>query len=433
MTVLISKQLADLPAIERELACSRPKLRFAADPLEDRFQAEQREQTRLQNLVTVVMLVVFYDVFLVAVLHAAPEAAGVAMVFRLCFLTPAALLFVWLDRSGVIGPWHNFFVCVFLIAPTALCAVEATWTTSPAAMSYYQSAPLILLTILTCRLSLAQVATVNFISCALFIWTMLTGRFVSSAAAPSLIVTDVAMGIGTLIFTWRIDLRDRKVFLLNLQADFKNDLLARQNLTLARLTQVDALTGLGNRRCFDETLAAIWADERMQQADITLIMLDIDCFKLFNDSFGHQAGDECLATLGYAAAHCLRDDRDTLVRYGGEEFAIILPATSLAEGWSVAERVRQAALDRAVPQAGGGASDIVTVSLGVASVKPAEQSSAALIEMADRCLYAAKRGGRNRTVTEDMMQECDPFPIERLPSTDIRRIPSGSPLAAGRS
>jgi diguanylate cyclase (GGDEF)-like protein len=181
------------------------------------------------------------------------------------------------------------------------------------------------------------------------------------------------------------------------RAAVRSHRLTRQNSVLAHLAQIDALTGLGNRRYFDERLAAAWADCTARQVPLALVLFDIDHFKKFNDTQGHQAGDECLRVVASALRPCTRGDFDTAARYGGEEFAIILPDATLAAGRSVAERVRLAVLACAVPHPAAGPPGIVTVSLGVACVVPtATGRSAALIEAADQLLYAAKRGGRNR-------------------------------------
>ncbi|MEJ0048105.1 MAG: diguanylate cyclase [Rhodospirillales bacterium] len=183
--------------------------------------------------------------------------------------------------------------------------------------------------------------------------------------------------------------------------------LTRQNSMLTRLTQIDALTSLGNRRCFDERLAAAWAECTARQTPLTLVMFDIDHFKKFNDSQGHAAGDACLRRVAAAVAPCTRGEGDTTARYGGEEFAIIMPGAPMSAGRAVAERVRSAVVGCAVPHPAGGPPGIVTVSLGVGSVVPtATGSPAALIEAADQGLYAAKRSGRNR-VGDVAATECE--------------------------
>jgi len=195
--------------------------------------------------------------------------------------------------------------------------------------------------------------------------------------------------------------------------------LARQNQKLTELAQVDALTGLGNRRCFDETLTAAWAVCTAQQSPLALVLFDIDHFKKFNDSQGHQAGDDCLRKVGAIIVASTRDAPDRATRYGGEEFAIILPSTGLEAARVVAERVRQAVVATAIPHPAAGPPGVVTVSLGIASMVPtASVQPGVLIEAADRGLYVAKRSGRNR-VADARMEE----PQELVPETAPERAP----------
>ena len=180
-------------------------------------------------------------------------------------------------------------------------------------------------------------------------------------------------------------------------ATVRSNRLSRQNSVLTRLTQIDALTGLGNRRRFDAALAAALADCTARQVPLTVILFDLDHFKKFNDSQGHQAGDDCLRKVAAVVAPCLRGASDVAARYGGEEFAMILPNATLEAGQMVAERVRQAVSNCAIDHPAAGPPGHVTITQGVASLVPtASVTAAALIEAADQGLYAANRAGRNR-------------------------------------
>jgi diguanylate cyclase (GGDEF)-like protein len=180
-------------------------------------------------------------------------------------------------------------------------------------------------------------------------------------------------------------------------AAVRSQRLARQNSALTRLTQIDPLTGLANRRCFDDTLQRSWQECLEKQAPLCLVMFDVDHFKKFNDSQGHQAGDSCLRQVAAAVVPCTRGVSDLAARYGGEEFAVIMPSLPLAAGRSAAERIRLAVLHCAIPHPAAGPPGIVTISIGVASLVPTMAGSPTdLIEAADRSLYAAKRAGRNR-------------------------------------
>jgi diguanylate cyclase (GGDEF)-like protein len=389
------KDTTQLPDIERELARKGVSFSFLDPAMERAFQLGQQNGARFINRVSISLAVALFDAFFIPELRQMPEVLAFSAFLRFGLITPALLLFLVLDWRGRIGRWYPAVVCGLLIAPTLLAVVESIKVTSPLAVPNYQATPLLLLVVLTCRVSLRQAFIVNVTACVLYIGFVLTANFIPPVLKPSLILTDLAVGVAALVFAWRFDVRDRQVFLFSLQAKIGQELLAAQNRMLARLSQVDALTGLGNRRCFDEALATVWQAAAAAPLAVTLVIFDIDCFKQFNDALGHQAGDECLGAVARTVARCVRDEHDTLVRYGGEEFAILLPRTGLEEGVALAERVRQAVLARALPHPGGGAHHLVTVSLGVATVWAPEQTAASLIEAADQLLYEAKRRGRN--------------------------------------
>ncbi len=168
------------------------------------------------------------------------------------------------------------------------------------------------------------------------------------------------------------------------------------NRQLRVLVREDALTGLANRRCFDETLDEEYRRLLRPESPLAVIMLDVDCFKLFNDTYGHPAGDVCLQAIAAAIRGAMRRPADLTARYGGEEFAILLPDTDTTGATESADRIQAAVQAAALPHTGS-ASGIVTVSMGVAVVLPQDGDGgpAALVQHADTALYYAKRDGRN--------------------------------------
>jgi diguanylate cyclase (GGDEF)-like protein len=162
------------------------------------------------------------------------------------------------------------------------------------------------------------------------------------------------------------------------------------------LASLDGLTGVANRRRFDAAAALEWERARREHAPVTLLMIDVDHFKAFNDRYGHLAGDACLRSLAQAIAEIPGRPGDLVARYGGEEFAVLLPGTDSAGAWNVAEAVRRTVYALAVPHSVN-KEQRVTVSVGVASMVPdGESNPADLIAASDRALYAAKHNGRNR-------------------------------------
>ncbi|MEA2489968.1 MAG: hypothetical protein QOH21_1760 [Acidobacteriota bacterium] len=188
----------------------------------------------------------------------------------------------------------------------------------------------------------------------------------------------------------------------NEQLEDANALLAQANVRLEKLSLVDALTSVANRRELDRALADEWERARRRHDAIALVILDLDHFKLLNDTFGHQAGDEALRRVGLFLRETIRGSGDIVARYGGEEFAVVLPHVNGAEAMHVAERLRAGVEALGIP----GPHGPLTASCGVASTVVVDGGeSHTLVERADRALYAAKNAGRNRVHIET-----DPLP-----------------------
>ncbi len=172
--------------------------------------------------------------------------------------------------------------------------------------------------------------------------------------------------------------------------------LEESNEKLKLLSSLDGLTGLLNRRSFDELLLKEWQRGIRNQKPLTLILIDIDHFKSFNDSYGHIAGDHCLKEVALGLERSIHRDIDIIARYGGEEFAAILPATDEEGAKMVAERIRMNISQLEIEHSVSMPYQHVTVSLGASSVIPSkEQSPTVLIAAADAALYLAKAQGRN--------------------------------------
>lgn len=174
--------------------------------------------------------------------------------------------------------------------------------------------------------------------------------------------------------------------------------LMQNNRALAALSSTDTLTGLANRRKFDETLASEWARARRNAEPLSLIMCDVDHFKLYNDTLGHQAGDLCLERVACALAGAVERPADLVARYGGEEFAVILPGSDDGGARCVAKNLRRAVTELRLPHVPGSAVEYLTVSFGV-STAPADLTSGSpemLLRRADAALYLAKENGRDR-------------------------------------
>jgi diguanylate cyclase (GGDEF)-like protein len=174
----------------------------------------------------------------------------------------------------------------------------------------------------------------------------------------------------------------------------------RAEAELAVLAATDGLTGLANRRTFDSHLESEWLRAAREDTPLSLLLVDIDCFKAFNDAYGHQAGDHCLQSVARVLEDAARRPGDLVARYGGEEVAILLPVTSARGAARLAEAIRIGVESLALPHRHCTPAGVVTISIGAATLFPASEPMTIgpkdLIAMADRALYGAKLDGRNR-------------------------------------
>ncbi len=218
---------------------------------------------------------------------------------------------------------------------------------------------------------------------------MEAGDQVHIAMAPMILVFGLAMLAASAqmrrFFLESIDLRSRLASAVEAEH------------ALEQMARVDVLTGLANRRLFEEALEREWDRARRERSDLSLIMVDIDHFKAYNDHYGHPAGDGCLATVAKTMSDALNRPGDIAARIGGEEFAVLLPDTPLKGAMRVAESIRKRVLALNLPHEAPAVDGRVTVSLGVATSHDLGiVSTRDLLCRSDRALYRAKRAGRNQ-------------------------------------
>jgi diguanylate cyclase (GGDEF)-like protein len=167
---------------------------------------------------------------------------------------------------------------------------------------------------------------------------------------------------------------------------------------LENISYLDGLTGISNRRKFDEYLYSTWNLAVRVSMPVSIVMMDIDYFKQYNDKYGHQGGDDCLIKIAQALSKMIVRKTDFLARYGGEEFVCIFPNTDADNAFILAEKLRLEIMSLKIPHAYSSVAEIVTISVGVATKFPTKNlSSAELVEEADKALYKSKESGRNMT------------------------------------
>jgi diguanylate cyclase (GGDEF)-like protein len=239
------------------------------------------------------------------------------------------------------------------------------------------------------------------------IWSML-GLLFSASAGLCAVVSLIYMGCATYVGLAPEQLFFEGFMLLNVNllggySCYKIEYSSRRTFLesriLAQLAERDGLTGLYNRRAFDEYMERIWRQSRRESAPITVMLIDIDHFKPYNDLYGHQAGDDALKQVAATIAGSVQRPLDLAARYGGEEFALVLYGPDTHYVNALPERLRQQVLDLGTVHEAATHTKFLTISIGVAVVSPdTGRSLAGAIQMADEALYQAKEDGRNRVV-----------------------------------
>lgn len=379
----------DRVSLDRALARS-PGLIYFPKPLEDAYHLTMAAQRRRVDAAAIVLGLVLYNIWGLVDVVAAPDVWIGAVLYRGLALTPLYLLLAYWDRRS-----PHLRGLPLLVGTIASVAPMLTIYAS----SYY---PSVAIGYLILPLSLIYI---NLMLPAAFVPTVLANIVFTAAFSVVLWLDvtvpaefDLLLGVVmfeavvlTLFAKFRMELSDRRGWLLVERdriraADWKD-----RAATLSVESHTDPLTGAANRRMLDEELTRLC----QTREGCALVLLDVDHFKVFNDTFGHPVGDDVLRRLAALARDRLRSGHDLVARYGGEEFALVLPNCSLRDALLVAEHVRVGLAatrlshpDRAV----GG----VTASFGVAATGHGIATPDALIAAADRALYAAKAAGRNR-------------------------------------
>jgi diguanylate cyclase (GGDEF)-like protein len=232
------------------------------------------------------------------------------------------------------------------------------------------------------------------------------------AALISVVVTLAVYAVACVVFGLALPTMLRSCILLLLVAGacgFVARTLERTARTrffatyeMAELAQNDALTGVKNRRVFDEQLERLWQRAVDEQRSIAILLLDVDHFKAYNDRYGHQAGDHALRHVAQVLQRIVTRSQDLIARYGGEEFAVLLYDVDTAEAGRLAEQMRKAVIGLKLEHRDSRAGQVVTISIGVAVVEPsADRRSRGALQLADEALYQAKTRGRNRVEVLD--------------------------------
>jgi diguanylate cyclase (GGDEF)-like protein len=356
---------------------------------------EQVNSDRLDVLGRLTLrLVIVYNVFLINDLFLLPQTFWLAAILHFGVVTPVIVLIAFFHPKMKRG-WARKLAATaipFLIVGQIMLIYSLN---RGAAADHYQYLAIMVVIYMNVNQSAAfrvfgyrQATRSTILVAAAYSGVLLFGH---SPYFVKLLGVSFMAGAAylSLMANFRMERDLRNSFLRQLQ-----DSLQRQSAE--KVANHDPLTGLANRRQLERTVARLWALPDEVVSPVASIMIDIDHFKAFNDRYGHTAGDTCLKRVAGAIAAEARNEDDLAVRYGGEEFLLLLPRTELSDAVRVAERVRRHVETLSIPHERVERRDVVTISLGVIAGPVSAQSFAELVSAADASLYAAKRNGRNQ-------------------------------------
>lgn len=352
---------------------------------------EQMQTYRVRVMRSSVMpTVVVYNVFLMADALLLPKTIIIASILHFCVVTPAVFLVSFL-YSRARNHWlRELAATVVPVLMVAQIMYIYLLNRGELASDHYQYLAIMIVIYLNVnqRFGYKLAVASTLLLMALYLGALLPGH---SAFTVKFIGT--AMMISTaylsLLANRRMERDVRHAFLRRLQ-----DQLRREGAEA--IAKRDPLTGLANRRYLEEHVQTLWSLGDEAVSPVAVIMIDIDHFKAFNDCYGHAAGDDCLKQVATVIGAELRSDNDLGVRFGGEEFLMLLPRTDQGGATRVAERARRLIEDLAIPHERSGTSGVVTASFGIIAGPISAQSFPEALASADAALYAAKHNGRNQ-------------------------------------
>jgi diguanylate cyclase (GGDEF)-like protein len=370
------------------------------DALESRFEADTRgarsHRMGFEGIVAILGLngCLLLDYAIVR------DSLWLSIVMHTAIITPVALAVNLLVRRNPTGWLREGSVATAMIAICMMnLAVQGNATTTATLFGA--------ICVLITAMFVGVVMRLRFPYVMSSVISMLVASLWFLGHAPSLhlseaVIGDSLMVIGLgiiLVASHSLEREERRSYLLCLERDLQAEELARTNKALQRLSSVDKLTGLPNRRALEERFEQIWAESARSGDSIAAVVIDVDHFKLVNDAYGHLYGDETLRRIGSLLPQALRSSEDIAARFGGEEFVLLLAHADRGAALTVAERARQLVESAGTPLNGPATIEKmmwITVSCGVSACVPREGKPwTELIAAADEALYAAKRAGRN--------------------------------------
>ena len=375
-----------------------PSMRFPPG-LEKRFVDENSEARKRHLLKVGFYAIITFNMFLAVDYVAFPNSFLHALFIRLGIITPITLFCLFGLKKIPAMMRASEFIAALLVYMFAVAIPFLTALGSPQRPGDANIGVIMVMMFAAIVLRLRFWYAVMTFVAVLVCYSLSLTLFVNLSSDDQLAYTlTVLLGICIgLVGTYNLERDLRRDYLYRSMLRIDRYHLENAKLELERLSTLDALTGIANRRYFDAALETAWRQGLLSHQPVSLLLIDVDHFKLYNDNYGHQLGDKSLYRVAHTIQNSLHRASDVAARYGGEEFVVLLPDTPLDKAIDVAERIRGNVQTLNITHEFSESAPQITVSIGVGSFVPPSGSNAQLIiEHADVALYRAKEMGRNR-------------------------------------
>lgn len=396
-----------LDAVEADLLRPWYRLRFSA-MVEARFEADTSARRRRHLLIAGIVALVIYDLYFFNDYVIRPESLQTSIWIRFGLMTPLAIVALYCVRRSLSPVLREATMAATIVVAMFFSSLIFFLSESPYSFLDTFSFGLILVVgniLFSLRFGFALVSS---LLCGVIMTAFVVPyEHTDSAVKINTLVVFASSAVFTLLANFRLEASERRSYLLLLREQLRANAALHDNQALAKISITDPLTGVANRRHFDSMLEQRWDEALAENSMLGMLIIDIDHFKYYNDHYGHLQGDACLRQVAQELQNHIRREIDLVVRYGGEEFVVLLPNASASSTRRAAQRIRQGIETLAIPQPGAG---VITVSVGAAALRPHESMiPATLLSVADAALYQAKRAGRNRSVIAP--QQDGPLPV----------------------
>ena len=376
--------------VESALAAPDDRLTFMPD-VEARYEAEIGPARRRHLITCGLVALALYNLFLLSDWRLVPDIFETAVVVRLGIVTPISLLVVvsLLYRPPAFVR-EGTQACISVIVTASVLYLTMLSESPLKGYHHFGIVLVILFANIVQRLHFRHAVAATAGILALYVAVVVLLDDFPAEAKITAVMIMAGAAVFTLIANYALERQFRRSYLLSLLDRIRHE-------ELDALAQVDPLTGLGNRRCLDSVLDQLWLPTVGPRETVSIVLLDVDHFKAYNDTYGHPAGDLCLKRIAAVLRGELEGTPHEAFRFGGEEFLLVLRGAQTMDGVALANRIRRTVEDAAMPHESSRVKSVVTVSGGVAGAIPhSTVTREEVILSADTALYAAKRAGRNQ-------------------------------------